>query len=304
MLLPVLSGIMFGSAGVFVRTLSAYGMSGPTILFVRVAGALAAMTVLLLVTDRRRFRTALRDLPLFAGTGLVGMLGLNLCYNEAVGRITLSLAAVLLSTSPVFVVILAAVLFGERITWRKMGCMVLAMAGCVLASGLLEQGSGGQGVSLSGVLLGLASALFYALYSIFSRKAMDRSYHTYTIVFYSVLLITLVLLPFAEYERIGAFLAERTAARLGFLAIHTLCTSVLPYVFLTLALLHAEAGKVSILAAGGEPIAAVIFGGLFFVEVPTALMLLGIAVTVAALALLCKRPKAAGDAAQGQEPSS
>lgn len=290
LILPVLSGVMFGAAGIFVRELTAYGMSSSTVLFLRVSFAVLGMFLLILTGDRTRLRIRGGDFPLFLGTGLIGMLGVNLCYTESVKRITLSLAAVLLSMSPVFVVCIAAVLFGERITRQKIICMILAMAGCVLASGLLE-GSAGLEVSAAGILMGLAAALFYGLYSLFSRSAIDRGYHTYTVIFFSLLLVMVVMLPFADYGIIGGYLAENLALRLLFLLTHSLCTSILPYVFLTVALRHAEAGKVSIMAAGGEPAAAVLFGWLFYHEIPTALMFAGMAVTVIALVLLCRRPK-------------
>ena len=284
--LPVLSGIMFGASGVFVRNLSAYGINNLTILFLRVLFAMLAMFIGILIYNRKLFKIQIHDIPLFIGTGLLGMLGLNLCYNEAINRLTLSLAAVLLSTAPIFVMFLAAVIFKERVTFKKIVCMLLAIAGCILASGLLEQKSE-LGISAMGILAGIAAALFYALYSIFSRKATDKNYHTYTVIFYSVLLITLILLPFADYENIGRFISDNPAPHMLFLIAHSLCTSVLPYVFLTLALLYAEAGKVSILASGGEPIAAVAFGIIFYAEIPTLLMLTGLLITIAALAFLC-----------------
>jgi len=49
-----------------------------------------------------------------------------------------------------------------------------------------------------------------------------------------------------------------------------------------------ENGKVSIMARGGEPMAAVVFGALFFSEMPTLLNLTGLVLTVFALYLLCK----------------
>lgn len=299
LILPILAGVMFGAAGIFVRELTAHGMSSPTVLFLRVSFAALAMLLLILTGDRTRLRMRGRDLPLFLGTGLIGMLGVNLFYTESVKRITLSLAAVLLSMSPVFVVGIAAVVFGERITRQKIVCMVLAMAGCVLASGLLEQG-GGLEISAAGILMGLAAALFYGLYSLFSRSAIDRGYHTYAVIFFSLLLVMLAMLPLADYKAIGRYLSEDTVLRLLFLLVHSLCTSILPYVFLTAALRHAEAGKVSILAAGGEPAAAVLFGWIFYHEIPTVLMFAGMVVTVIALALLCrqskeKHPEGSGD---------
>jgi drug/metabolite transporter (DMT)-like permease len=111
------------------------------------------------------------------------------------------------------------------------------------------------------------------------------------VIFYSVLLITIVLLPFADYSKINSFMADSPAPNIIFLIFHALCTSVLPYIFLTLALLYAETGKVSILASGGEPIAAVVFGIIFYSEIPTLLMLIGLAITIAALAFLCMKSK-------------
>lgn len=289
LLLPILSGILFGSSGVFVRELGAHALDSATILFLRTLFAALILAAVLLVRDRRLFRVRWGDLPLFLGTGLLGMLGLNLCYNVALDRLSLSLAAVLLSTAPVFVMLLAALIFRERVTGRKAVCVLLAILGCVLASGALEQGGGS--LSPAGVAAGLAAAVFYALYSIFSKQATGRGYHTYTVIFYSVLFITLALLPFAGYGAISAFVAEAPGPGLLFLFVHALCTSVLPYVLLTLALRHAEAGKVSILASGGEPAAALVFGLLVYSEIPSPWMVLGLVVTVAALALLCAAPE-------------
>ena len=142
-----------------------------------------------------------------------------------------------------------------------------------------------------GILAGVGSAVFYALYSIFSRMATDRGYHTYTIIFYSVLFITIVLLPFSNLSLVGGFIVETPVFSIVFLLAHALCTSVIPYVAITLSLLYAEAGKVSILASGAEPVAALVFGILFYAEILSPLMLLGVAVTIAALAFLCKVPK-------------
>gem|GEM_PF-2366396 len=59
--------------------------------------------------------------------------------------------------------------------------------------------------------------------------------------------------------------------------------SVLPHVLYALSLRDVETGKAAILAAGGEPSAAMLFGLLFFAEVPTVLSLAGLVLTVIAL---------------------
>ena len=215
-------------------------------------------------------------------------MGLNYFYNEAVSEITLSLAAILLSMAPVFVMILSAFIFRERITVKKINCLILAIVGCTLASGVLEAASGmGLQVSVRGIVMGLLSGFFCALYGIFSKIAANRGYSTYTILFYSLLLCTVALLPVTNWRVFISFIEAAPLKNTLFAVAHSTCTSILPYLFYSIALLYMENGKVSILAGGGEPIAAVVFGVLFFSEIPTILILIGLVITIIALSFLC-----------------
>lgn len=289
-LLPVISGILWGSVGVFVRRLNSYGMDKYTILSTRTFIAVLVLLIGILVYDKSLFKIRIRDLWVFVAGGLLGMLGLNFCYNESISRLTLSLAAVLLSLSPIFVMLMAAVLFKEKITLKKTGCMCLAIVGCILSSGVLESNSE-LNWSVSGIAIGLLSAFFYAMYSVFSKIGMEKGYNVFTITFYSLLINTVVLLPFTNINTVGAYISEAPMGNLVFLFLHSVCTSVLPYVLYTIALTFIETGKASILAAGGEPVAAMLFGLLFFSEKPTVVSVIGLAVTITALALLCRTPK-------------
>lgn len=66
---------------------------------------------------------------------------------------------------------------------------------------------------------------------------------------------------------------------------HSLCTTVCPYAFYTVALDHMEAGKASILCSC-EPVAAMAFGFFFFREIPTVLSIAGLIIVLIALAML------------------
>ena len=67
--------------------------------------------------------------------------------------------------------------------------------------------------------------------------------------------------------------------------IHSLCTTVCPYAFYTVALDHMEAGKASILCFC-EPVAAMVFGFFFFREIPTVLSIAALIIVLIALAML------------------
>ena len=138
---------------------------------------------------------------------------------------------------------------------------------------------------MPGIVIGLMGAFFYGLYSIFTKVAMDRGYHSFTIILYCLTVVAIVLLPFTDWGFLGQVVTERGPAMWAFMLLHSLCTSVLPYVCYTVGLNYMEAGKASILAAC-EPVAAMVFGILFYREMPTALSLAGLFLTVIALIFL------------------
>lgn len=300
-LLPVFAGFMWGSAGVFVRTLTDYNVDNTTVIASKMGVAALMIFLMLLVIDRKQLKVRLKDLWMFAGCGIVGMLGLNFFYNKAINDLSLSLAAILLSTAPFFALFFAAGIFRERITGRKIGCLLMAVAGCVMASGALES-TGSGSWSLFGVISGLTAAVFFALYGVFSRMATNRGYSTFTILFYSMLMVAVVLIPATDFGVYGRFLAAAPISNTLFTLLHSLVTSVLPYALYSLSIVYMENGKVAILSGGGEPVAAFVFGIIVYGEVPTLLSLIGLIVTIAALTLMCMTPAPPKVAADCEEP--
>ena len=160
LILPILAGLMFGSSGIFVRTLTQNGIDQTTLLFLRFSLAIIPIAIAIILTDRKLFKAELKDIPLFLVCAIC-MVGLNLCYNESMNTVPLSLAAVLLSIAPIYVLIFAYVLFREKITSKKVICMVLAILGCVLMTGVLE--SDLSSIPLFGILSGIGAGLFWAI---------------------------------------------------------------------------------------------------------------------------------------------
>lgn len=283
-LMPIVSGAMWGSAGIFVRKLTELGMNSYTVVSVRVVLAVLILAVWLGIYDKDLLKIKLKDLWIFVAGGVVGMFGLNICYNFAISELSLSLAAVLLSLSPVFVLFMAAILFKEKITSKKVICMTIAIAGCVLASGVLEVASTMRW-SIKGIIVGTIGAFFYGLYGIISKTAMERGYHAFTTTFYCLFMVMLVVIPLTNWKLVTNVVVANPVKMSVFLVIHSLCTSVLPYVLYTFSIRYIDAGMASILASG-EPVAAMIFGVIFFSEIPTVLSVVGIVLVIVALALL------------------
>lgn len=281
---PILSGIMWGSAGIFVRKLSELGLNSVSIVETRIIVAIIIIIADLLCLDKKLLKIKLKDLWIFICAGIFSMLGLNLCYNFAINELTLSLSAVLLSLAPIFVLILASILFKEKLTLQKTVCAILALIGCILSSGVLEE-VGAMKWTTIGIIIGTLGAFFYGTYSIFSKIAILKGYHSFTVTIYSLMAVGIALLPFTDWLKVWEIIQIDPAPMSGFLLLHSLLTSVLPYICFTVALNYVEAGKVAILASG-EPIAAMLFGIFFYQEIPTVLSLIGLFTVLFALGLL------------------
>ena len=285
LILPIIAGIMFGSSGIFVRTLTQNGIDQTTLLFLRFSIAMIPIIIAVLITDRKLFRLNSSDLPLIFLCAIC-IIGLNLCYNQSMNTVPLSLAAVLLSTAPIFVLIFAYVLFRERITSKKIICMCLAILGCFLMTGALEDNL--TQIPLLGIVSGIGAALFWAVYLMASKKLIENGNHTFTILFYSVIFITLVLLPFTNFNQITSFISINPTWYIIFLIIHSTFSFALPYIFSTVSLNYIDSGVSSILLSGAEPFAALIFGLSLYSEIPTILMFCGFIMTILAMMMLSR----------------
>lgn len=277
---------MFGSSGVFVRTLTQNGIDPATLLFLRFSIAMIPILIAILLTDKKLFKIDFKDLPLILVCAMC-IIGLNLCYNESMNSIPLSLAAVLLSLAPIYVLIIAYFLFNEKITSKKLICMVLAIFGCILMTGVLETNMGN--IKIFGIVSGIGAGLFWAIYLMASKKSMENGNHTFTILFYSIILITIALIPFTNFGQITNFISISPLPATAFLILHSTFSFALPYILSTLSLNHMDAGTSSILLSGAEPLAALTFGLIIYSEIPSMLMFCGFILTVIAMMLLSRK---------------
>jgi len=286
LILPIFAGFMFGSSGIFVRTLTQNGIDSTTLLFLRFSIAIIPLLIAIWLTDRTLIKINLRDLPLFLVCAIC-ILGLNLCYNESMNTVPLSLAATLLSTAPIFVLIFAYIFFKEKITSRKLICMILAILGCFLMTGILEENLGG--IPIFGILSGVGAALFWAVYLIASKKSLEKGLHTFTILFYAIIIISIAMIPFTNFNQITDFVSINPMMVTIFLILHSTFSFALPYIFSTLSLNYIDSGVSSILLSGAEPFAALIFGLIFYSEIPTILMFCGFILTLFAMIMLNRK---------------
>jgi len=235
----IIGASLWGIIGLFTRPLYASGLSPLQITFTRCVVTLVVVTLVILILDRKLFRIDPKDIWMFIGTGLFSIVFFNVMYFTSQQMVSLSTASVLLYTAPCFVVIMSVVLFKEKLTRNKMLALILAFVGCVFTTGL------GFGDINIGVLYGILAGFGYSLYSIFGKYALKK-YGLLTILFYTFLVATVCLLPFADVPYVVSCCGE-TDVLLEILGLGLLST-VLPYYFYTKGLNGMDAGKASIIA--------------------------------------------------------
>lgn len=277
-----LAGAMWGIISIFVRRLGDEGFSSLEIMLVRSLIAAIGIFLYLIIFDREKLRIDIRDWWIFFGTGVLSFFTFGAAYFMTIESTSVSVAAVLLYTSPVFVMIMAAVFFKEKITAVKIAATAVAVAGCVFVSG----GFGGERVEASGLATGILSGFSYALYSIFGRSAAKK-YSPVTVTAYTFLFASAACLFTADIGNISAAVCEKPSL-LPFMAAMAAVTAIFPYILYTGGLKYLSAGKAAVMACI-EPAVAFLTGVIVFSERLTVQSLLGTAMILTAIIILNKK---------------
>lgn len=277
------AGAMWGTISIFIRHLDGAGLSALQVCLIRTLLAWLITGAFLAIRSPQLLSIRLRDCWYFIGTGVISYALFSTCYFMAVAMSQVSVAVMLLYTSPVFVTLLSAVIFHERMTRRKWLALVCTVTGCVLVAGVFQ---GHLAVPLPALPLGLASGFLYALYSIFGRFALSR-YDPLTVTFYTFTFATAAMLPLGHPGYIFEVLMGDPSLWLWVAGIAIVC-SVLPYFLYTVGLQYMESGKAAIMATI-EPFVGSAVGIFFFAEPHGLLKLIGMALILGSVIILNKR---------------
>lgn len=281
----LLAASLWGSMGIFVRYFEKIGLRSMDVVLLRVVVAAVVLPLVVGVMHPQGFKVKIKDLWCFMGTGILSIAMFSFCYFKTITLTSLSVAAVLLYLAPVLVLLMSALFFKEKITLKKAIACMVAFLGCVLVSDLK-----GGAVPPLALLTGFLSAFGYAMYSIFSRLAMNRGYHSLTITLYTFWLSIFGVLPFAKPLEAVEKVAEAGWQGILMVVLMAIITSVLPYIFYTLGLSGLEAGKASIMASL-EPVVATIIGIFAFGEIPSLMGFGGILLVLMGVVMLNVGPK-------------
>jgi drug/metabolite transporter (DMT)-like permease len=242
----LVSVLTFAGISVSARAL-ARDLPAGEILFLRALAGLVAIMPWVVRGGRRSVAT--RKPMMHVMRGIVSAAAM-LCWFAALGFLPVGDAIAIQFTMPLFLVLLAALVLGEKVDAQRWMAIAFGFAGALV---IIRPGF--QTVSLA-VGLVLASAVFYAGNHTFTR-AMASTEGGVAIAFY----MNLVHVPVAG---IAAAFDWRAVAwhHLGWVAVLGLCGSY-SHVFLTRAFAHAEASALAPLDFLRLPIASTLAYWLF-----------------------------------------
>lgn len=280
----LLSGMLWGCMGLFVRVLNKQGIASMDIVFLRAIVTAVAMVIFLFIFHRRMLKIHWKDFWCFLGTGIASITFFNFCYFKAIMMTSLSVAAVLLYTAPAIVMILSYILFREAFTVRKVIAIVMTFFGCMLVTGMLGQQ---QAITTTGLLYGLGAGLGYAFYSIFSRYALEKGYHSLTITCYTFIVTTVVSVFFTNVSKVSMVVFSSPLYVMLTVALGLICT-VAPYLLYTLGLQEVDNSHAAIIASI-EPVTATVLGFVVFGEDITVVKMMGMILVLGGMAVCNKK---------------
>jgi len=276
-LLGCTGAITYGLNPLFALPLYAEGMDAASVLFYRYLIAIALMTAIM--ARHGGFRLHWREIPAALTAGILFALS-SLTLFGSYNYMDVGIASTILFVYPVFVALIMAGLFHERISAVTMICMALALGGIAM---LCDSGDG-RGLNVIGIALIMASAISYAIYMVAVNKSRLSQLSTMKLAFYSLLFGIIVFI--IQLKGLTALKPlPPTVSAWGNLIGISVFPTVVSLITMTIAIHCIGSVPVSILGAL-EPVTALVVGTLVFGEQLTPMSLTGVALVIAAVTML------------------
>ncbi|MBP5394893.1 MAG: DMT family transporter [Candidatus Methanomethylophilaceae archaeon] len=272
-----MSAIMFGSLGIPIRYFQQdCGLPPLDSVVIRMSVSATGLLIIIMLFARDQLKVRLKDVPLLALFGGFKLLS-DLTLFNAQNNITLCLATLLQMTAPYFVMIFSMFLFKEKLTLKKMIAMAVGSVGCVLVTGILF---GEVDANTEGVISAILSGLFFGMFFIGNRVAVDRDIRPGTTLFYTTVFADLIALPFINHADVLDAVIDQKGAVMA-LSLGILMT-LIPYYLITWSSLHLEpaiSSMISTLEVG----AAAVVGYVVFRDVLTVSHVIGIVLVLSSI---------------------
>jgi drug/metabolite transporter (DMT)-like permease len=196
--IALLSAAILSTTAIFIRYLTQTYHMPPLVLAFWRDGLMALSLLIVLRLVRPLLLNVKRD-DLFYLIAYGFMLAIfNALWTLSVAMNGAAVSTVLAYCSAGFTALLGWWLLKEHLDWAKLLVVTLSLGGCVLVSEALDPAA--WSANLIGILTGILSGLWYAIYTLMGRSASQRGLNPWTTLFYAfgiaaIFLLLVNLLP-------------------------------------------------------------------------------------------------------------
>lgn len=278
----ILASILWGTSGIFVHYLAPYGFTSLQMTFFRSVVSCICMALYILIFNKKLFKVTLKQLLLFAGSGLSFFLTAS-CYFYSMQATSISTAVVLMYTAPIFVMIYSVMFLGEKLNHKKAVAVLTMLVGCGLVSGII----GGLKFDAMGIAVGFMSGIAYSAYNILTKIGMKGNSNPMSAILYCFLFAVLIATFACDIGEIPKSIGTAPLITLPLVVGMGLATCIAPYFLYTLAMKKIPAGTAASLGII-EPMAATLFSVMLFGEELSWASVSGIVLILGAVFLLSK----------------
>ncbi|MBU9673303.1 DMT family transporter [Planococcus sp. CP5-4] len=248
----ILAAVCWGITGGLADILLSKGWDPLVISFYRGAIGLVCFAgwFLLSKTEKRDFSLRLILWSIVAGIGVAGNFTF---YFLSIESTSVPIAATLMYTAPLFVLLISFLFRLERSTWFKWGCIFSVLAGIVLLTKAYDTGS--SAVNFIGVATGLGAGLSYALF-IFGFKNASEKGKPQMVLTLAFIAFCAVLAWFVDFQEAASVFSSSDVG--WFIAIGIVGAG-LSFALYTIGIERTAPSTASIIAMV-EPVTASLFG--------------------------------------------
>ncbi|PPA69389.1 DMT family transporter [Jeotgalibacillus proteolyticus] len=276
--LVILAAICWGISGGIADILMNKGWDPIVISFYRGAVGLLCFLLWFIL----RFKQNLAASPRFyiwsvlAGIGVAGNFTF---YFISIQASSVAVAATLMYTAPVFVLLISFLLRIERSTWFKWGCIAGVLMGIILLTGAYNTES--ISVSFLGAATGLAAGISYALF-IFGFKNASSIGKPQTILTIAFVSFCLILFLFTDKQEAAAV---ATSGDIGWFLLLGLVGAGISFILYLIGIRLTAASTASMVAMV-EPVTASLFGVVLLGDHLTTVQILGMVLILVTITVL------------------
>jgi transporter, eamA family len=169
---------IFGTIGIFVRNIPL-----PSSVIALARGVIGTLFLIIFTKIRKikiSYTEIKNNLSILCLSGM--LIGIHWIFLfEAYRNTTVAVATLCYYLAPVFVIIASPFVLKEKLTFKQIVCIGVALIGMIFVSGIFEKG-GTENLQLKGIFFGIGAAIIYAVVILLNKHLKKISSYTMTIM--------------------------------------------------------------------------------------------------------------------------